>query len=264
MNPEFKNKNYLILGAANGMGKTLARDLAECKANLFLVDIDPALKKVCAALSKKTKCSGYIGDLTDYQQVIDRALEMIKDKGFDGIVYFVRGRQHYAYADFDQEKWESDLRLNLESQMYLIHQLWSKKKINQDAGIVLLSSSCTKYGDPQSHSYIMSKAALESMGRCLALELGPSRIRINTVQLGFIVKDEHKSRFYSKDNQEYRFWAETLHPLGRVGHNDDVVGPIKFLLSKQSSFITGQILCIDGGIGIQEPGFLVQKFMRVR
>lgn len=261
---EMENKNYLLIGAANGMGATLACDLAECKANLFLIDVDEKLKTLCARLSAKTKCEGYICDLRNYAKVADYLKEKMGDKGFDGIVYFTRGRQTYDYVDLDESKWKDDLRLNVESLTYILHQLWVKKLINKNASIVFLTSVCTKYGGPQSLSYIMSKAALESMCRCLAVEMGPSNIRVNTLQLGFIVKDEHKERFYSKDNHDYRFWAQRVHPLRRVGHDEDVIGPIKFLLSKWASFITGQIICVDGGLTIQEPSSLVKNFMNAK
>ena len=263
-NTEFKSKNYFLIGSACGIGETLAYYLAECKANLFLIDADKKLKHLCKILSTKTKCEGRICDVTHYGKTLDCLIGTIAKKGFDGIVYFIRGRQKYAYVDLDEEKWRDDLRLNVESLMYIIHQLWIKEKINQNASIVLLSSTNTKYAGPESLSYIMSKAALESMCRCLAAEMGPSNIRVNTLQLGFIVKDDHKERFYSKDNQEYRFWAQRVHPLRRVGHDKDVVGPIKFFLSNESSFITGQILCVDGGITIQEPASLVRDFVHAK
>ena len=264
-NKEFRNKNYLLIGAANGMGETLARDLAESKANLFLTDIDKNLKTLCATLNKKTRCKGTIADIRHYPKFADSVIDMIADNGFDGIVYFIRGRQRYPYVDLDEEKWKDDFCLNIESLMHIIHRLWIKKKINKNASIVFLSSVCTMYGSSaESLSYLMSKSALESMCRYLAAEMGPGHVRVNTLQLGFIVKDEHKELFYSKDNGAYRSWAETVQPLRRVGHNKDVVGPIKFFLSEESSFITGQILCVDGGLTIQEPSNLVHNFLRAQ
>ena len=108
----------------------------------------------------------------------------------------------------------------------------------------------------------MSKSALESMCRYLAAEMGPDQIRVNTIQLGHIVKDNHKEMFYSRPNREYRSWAQRVHPLRRVGHNTDVTGPIKFFLSRESAFITGQVLCVDGGLTIQEPAQMILSFLQ--
>lgn len=258
---EFENKNYLIIGAANGMGKTLAQDLAENKANLFLIDIDPNLKKLSETLNKKTQCKDYMGSLAEYEQVSDELLKMVANEKFDGIVYFIRGKQRYQFADLDEQKWKDDFSLNVESLMHIVHRLWKIKKINNKASILFLSSVCSQFAGGESLSYHMSKSALESMCRYLAVELGGHSIRVNTLQLGFIVKDEHKEKFYSEENQNYRAWAEKVHPLKRVGHNEDVIGPIKFFLSKASAFITGQILCVDGGLTVQEHSTLARNII---
>jgi len=263
VNGYFKNKNYVIIGAANGFGKSLACDLADKKANLFLFDIDKSLKKLCQDLSKKTKCKGNTFDLINYHEAAEKIIKMLGPQGFDGFVYFPRGRQKYPYSYLNEERFRNDLSLNVESLMYIFHKLWKKKKVNKNASVVFISSVTANYIGSESISYSMSKSALESMCRYLAVEFGPkNHIRINSVQLGYIVKDEFKEKFYSENNKDYKFWAQRIQPLRRVGHNKDVVDPIKFLLSDAASFMTGQVLVIDGGLSIQEHGYLVREFMR--
>ncbi len=262
MNSYFKNKNYVILGAANGYGMSLAFDLADRKANLFLLDIDNKLIKLCRDLSKKTKCQCITLDIKNYNETTESLIKMLGTQGLDGFVFFPRGRERYAYANLNEKMYKNDVILNVESPMHIIHQLWKKGKINKNASIVFLSSVFAKYIGSESISYSMSKSALESMCRYLAVEFGPqNHIRVNIARLGFIVKDEYKNKFYGDENKDYRLWAQRIQPLRRVGHCRDVVEPIKFLLSDSASFITGQVLVIDGGASIQEHSTLIKDYM---
>ena len=77
MNSYFKNKNYVILGAANGYGMSLAFDLADRKANLFLLDIDNKLIKLCRDLSKKTKCQCITLDIKNYNETTESLIKMM-------------------------------------------------------------------------------------------------------------------------------------------------------------------------------------------
>ncbi len=261
MDKGLKGKRILVLGAANGIGRSLALDLARRKADLFLLDIDKKLTVFCQRLNRYTRCQGYVCDLADHAQVADRLVFLLAKGGLDGIVYVVRGRQKYPYSDLDEKKWKKDLGLTVEAILYIIQRLWKEKKINSYASIVLLSSVLSQYAGAESISYHMSKSALESMCRYLTVEMGIHHIRTNILQLGHFVKDEFKERFYSKENTAYRFWLERVQPLRRVGHNVDAVGPITFLLSDQSAFMTGQTMCVDGGLTIQEPSKLVRDFL---
>ena len=258
---EFKKKNYLLVGAANGLGNALAGELAQSGANLFLVDIDKKLEVLCRTLAKKTKCRGYICDVLDHERAADHLVKLIGREGFDGVIYFPRGRQRYSLSEMDEEKWQKDFGLTVHSLMHLVHRLWKKRKINDRASLVFLSSVCAKLSGSESLSYHMSKSALESMGRYLANELGSSHIRVNTLQLGIFIRDQDQKRFYAKGNEAYRAWIEGVQPLKRVGHLKDITGPIKFLLSDESAYISGQVLCVDGGMTIQEPSHLVRNFL---
>jgi len=261
---EFKNKNYLLIGAANGLGKATACKLAESGAVLFLADIDPKLNALCKILNKKTKCTSHVCDLLDYDKAADGLIRMMGKEAIDGVVYFTRGREKYSFAQLNKKKWQGDFRLSVESAMFIIHRLWTKKKIRKNASIVFLSSVCARLTGSESLAYHMAKSALESMCRYLAVEMGPANIRVNTLELGFLIKDEHKEKFYSKNNEKYRFWAERMQPLRRVSHCEDIIGPIKFFLSQDSSFITGQVLCVDGGSTIQEQSKLVRDFVKAQ
>ncbi len=258
---DFKNKKILILGAASGYGHSLAKSLAQAGAQLFLLDHNSAVNTLRKSLAQKTSCAAAVVDFRAIDALLKQLDVWFSKKKIDGLVYFTRGRQRYSFADLDGSSWEEDFRLSVFAAMEVVHYLWKRQRFEREASLVFLSSVCAQFSGSESLSYNMSKSALESMCRYLAVELGGKQIRVNSLQLGFIVKDEHKGKFYSAQNAAYRRWAQGVHPLGRVGHNEDVVGPLLFLLSSASAFISGQTICVDGGLSIQEQSHLVKRFM---
>jgi len=120
--------------------------------------------------------------------------------------------------------------------------------------IVNVSSIAGPCAFPGVSYYCMSKAALDSFTKCLALELAPFGVRVNAVNPGVIVTDVHKRSGMS--DEEYTKFLEkskTTHALGRVGLVDEVAEAIYFLASPASSFTTGHLLSVDGGRGIMTP-----------
>ena len=101
------------------------------KANLFLYDIDERLKDLCQNLSKKTKCKGNTLNLINYFEAAEKIIKILGTNGVDGFVYFPRGRQRYPYADLNEKKYKDDVSINVESLMYIVHQLWKKKKMKR-------------------------------------------------------------------------------------------------------------------------------------
>jgi 3-oxoacyl-[acyl-carrier protein] reductase len=118
--------------------------------------------------------------------------------------------------------------------------------------IINISSTSARYISAESASYHTTKAALESLTRYLAVYAGKYNVRVNAIAPGFIVKDEHRERFNSKDNDAYRSTALAVHPVGRIGSIDDVANMVAFLLSHASTFMTGQTLAIDGGLTLKD------------
>ncbi|KZZ33764.1 SDR family NAD(P)-dependent oxidoreductase, partial [Oleiphilus sp. HI0117] len=239
----FKNKNVLIIGSAKGFGKELAFQLNEGGANLFLLDKEPQEETLARAkyfifdAESSTPC---------YEQLVSELAG-----GLDAMIYIVRGRGAGDVESLTSEQWDSDINLSLKSAFFQIQSLLPALKENSsEASILLVSSICSSLVGSESITYHLAKAGIDQLTRYLAIHLGKYNIRVNAVQPGFLVHNEHKSRFYGEDNLEYRELACGLHPLRKIGHDIDIANPCLFLLSEASAFITGQVLCIDGGLTV--------------
>ena len=245
-----------MVGGAAGFGASLGMDLMNSGANLFVLDRSPLgpeySDKAPSVTYKKI-------DLTKGVEILKSLQRWSSSFKLDGIVYLTRGRERYPLEEYTAKKRETDFLLNLDMFLEIVLMLNSHSRLSPGCSIVTISSVCSNLIGSESLSYHISKAALESSTKYLAHQLGALKIRVNCVQLGFIVKDEHKPIFYSAKNKTYKKWAEGVHPLGRVGHTSDVVDPIVFLLSEKSAFITGQIITVDGGLTLQEPSYLAGK-----
>lgn len=112
----------------------------------------------------------------------------------------------------------------------------------------------------ESPIYHVAKGGLLQMTRYLAVEAGPYGVRVNAVLPGFIVQDEHLTRYASANNERYREIAEFSHPLRRVGSAEDVSNAVLFLCSSGAHFISGQTVVVDGGLSIQEQSGLLFRF----
>jgi NAD(P)-dependent dehydrogenase (short-subunit alcohol dehydrogenase family) len=95
--------------------------------------------------------------------------------------------------------------------------------------------------------YAMSKAAMSQMTKCLAMEWGPRGVRVNAIGPGFTLTDLAKPLWQSKGNEAMNQWRQENTPLRRMGLPGDMVGACIFLASEAASFITGQVLYVDGG-----------------
>ena len=124
--------------------------------------------------------------------------------------------------------------------------------------IINVSSVVSTHICSEPADYHVSKAGFNQLTKYLAFYAGPKGVRVNAVAPGLIVKEEGKDRFEKDSLKKSRL--EWCHPLRKAGDSSDVANAICFLASDLSKFITGQVLVVDGGLTIAEPGFLVNKF----
>ena len=148
------------------------------------------------------------------------------------------------FNDITNEEFDNIINTNLKGTFNVVKETLNKYMINKkDGSIINISSIWGMVGSSMETLYSSSKFAIIGMSKALAKELGPSNIRVNVVCPGWIETDMNKK--YT-DKEKENFICDV--PLGRLGKTNDVANAVYFLASKEASYITGQVLNVDGGM----------------
>lgn len=243
-------KSVLITGATGALGRAAARALAESGAALTLAGATAGQLGELAA-----ELGGPVVTVPRRPQAPQDAAEMVRAAvdahgGLDGVLV-ASGMNHVApitamdVADF-QRVMDANVRGS-----WLVCQAAGRHLIEQGRGgsVVLVSSTRGRLGHPAGYSaYCPSKGGVDLLARTLAAEWGPSQIRVNA--LAPTVFRSALTAWMYADDERGRATREAMLsriPLGRLAEPDDLTGALQFLLSDASSFITGQVLYLDGG-----------------
>ena len=238
---QLKGKTILITGASSGIGADLVRHLNSLGVNLV---ISARSEEKLKNLQKEYPNVNQVipADLTD-QDAIQKLADSIVN--IDGWAHCTGKIQPYP-TKFLKKKHIDDLfSVNFESAVLLFAQLLQKKKFNEKASLVFLSSISAEFPYMGGALYSASKAALTAYVKTIALENAPA-IRANIIEPALVkteMFEQTKASYKSEDFE--RFIAH--YPLG-VGETQDISNAIAFLLSPESKWITGSVLRMDGGL----------------
>jgi NAD(P)-dependent dehydrogenase (short-subunit alcohol dehydrogenase family) len=160
----------------------------------------------------------------------------------DGIVYFPGSINLKPFKRLSMDEFKKDYDINVLGLLNVLKFYQSKLTIG--ASVVFISSVAASVGMPFHSSISMCKSSLEALARSLAAEWAP-KVRVNCVAPS-LVNTKLSERFFRNEKQQEQM--NSRHPLNKTGNPEDISNAIEFLLSKKSSWVTGQILNIDGGI----------------
>ena len=160
----------------------------------------------------------------------------------DGIVYFPGSINLKPFKRLSMDEFKKDYDINVLGVLNILKFYQSKLSIG--ASVVFISSVAASVGMPFHSSISMCKSSLEALARSLAAEWAP-KVRVNCVAPS-LVNTKLSERFFRNEKQQEQM--NSRHPLNKTGNPEDISNAIEFLLSKKSSWVTGQILNIDGGI----------------
>jgi NAD(P)-dependent dehydrogenase (short-subunit alcohol dehydrogenase family) len=265
---ELNGKIALVTGAARGIGNNIAAKLASRGATVVIADINAELgESAIENIASAGRVSYITVDLSSKkgsQQVIEATVE--QHGRLDILVNNARSRPAGKpdLMSENEESWDATLSVTLKgtfftSQAAIVH--WEKFPTD-GASIVNIASIASTLVTIESPAYHAAKAGVVQITRYLADAAGPMGVRVNAVAPGLIIQNEHQDRFSRDDNEAYRNAAIATHPIGRVGASDDIAEAVAFLASDRSSFVTGQIIGVDGGSSVQEHwSFLYRKVL---
>lgn len=242
-----EGKTALVTGAARGIGKAIAMKFASEGANIAFTDLNidevgKATEREISSLG--VKCKGYASNAADFDdshRVVD---EVIKDFGRIDILINNAGiTKDGLIMRMSEQQWDAVINVNLKSAFNFIHAVTPIMMRQKSGSIVNMSSVVGVSGNAGQANYSASKAGMIGLAKSTAKELGSRGIRVNSIAPGFIITD-----MTGQLTEEVRAqWAKQI-PLRRGGTPDDVANAALFLASDLSSYISGQVINVCGGM----------------
>ena len=244
-----KNKNIIITGASQGIGESITKKFFNKNSNVFLISRNKnKLEKIKKRLSKDKINSQiinyYTGNVQNYNDILDKVKTVInKYKKIDVLINNAGINDDNLIIKMKEDQWNRVIDTNLTG-TYNCCKAVSKYMIKQKFGkIINISSVIGEIGNKGQVNYAASKAGIVGLTKSLSKELGSRNINVNAINPGFI-KTEMTEKLKKDKNLEFL----NKIPLNRFGNVEDVSNLVYFLASKDSDYITGQTINIDGGM----------------
>jgi len=244
----------VVTGAGSGIGRACAIQLAEAGAlRIFLTgrrkELLDETALIISSLAPKTLVIVASGDVNDAKWRQELVSEIFVNGPLDILVNNAGVYHASQFEDTTDEELATVIQTNLTSVFSLTRDLLPLLERSTYPSVINIGSTLSIRPIAQGASYNMSKAAMDHLTRSLALELGPRRIRVNCVSPGIVETPMYRGRFSSDKAYRDAIDQATLwHPLGRVGSPEDIARSVLFLASRASSWITGVVLPVDGGL----------------
>jgi 3-oxoacyl-[acyl-carrier protein] reductase len=248
----FENQNAIVTGAGRGIGHAIAVRLASEGARVACVSRTEAnAKKTAEEINAKGQSAGdtpaataYVVDVADHAAVQKVGEQILKDFGKIDVLINNAGVTRDALAmRMSIEDWDTVINTNLRGAFNFTQSIL-RAMIKQRSGrIINITSVIGLIGNAGQANYAASKAGLVGLTKSLARELASRNITVNAVAPGFITTD-----MTSGLSDEIKKTIQSQIPLGKTGTPEDIGNAVAFLASVEASYITGQVICVDGGM----------------
>lgn len=222
MQQTFHNKVVIVTGGANGIGQCIANEFKSQGAHVYVIDKQEKGEHFVGDISKKDVLEAFVEEILEKHDKVDYIINnaLPLTKGIDECSY-----EEFQYA----------LSVGITAPFYLVKLLQSH--LAKGAAIVNISSSRDRMSQPQTESYTAAKGGIAALTHALAVSLA-GKARVNSISPGWI--DTAYTVYNGPD--------ATQQPAGRVGNPMDIANMVLFLCSEKAGFITGENICIDGGM----------------
>ena len=218
----FKDKVCVITGGANGIGKSIKEEFIKQHAKCYVID--------------KVDGNHFVGDLANKETLEEFANYVIEKEGKIDFLINNAPPMSKGINDCSYDEFNEALKVGVTAPFYLAKLFLPY--FTDNASIINISSSRDRMSQPQTESYSASKGAISSLTHALAISLA-HKVRVNSISPGWINTLEDCT--YSKEDH-------LQHPVGRIGKVEDIANLVLFLCSDKASFITGENICVDGGM----------------
>ena len=250
MEDSFANKVVFVTGATSGIGHAVAVKFAAASARVVALGRDQgALQQVAVAIKNAGgEPLALTVDVTNTGET-RRAVEAAISK-FGSLDVLVNAAGHISSGSIENtslDAWDAMMNVNLRA-VFQLMQMAAPHLIQTKGNIVNVSSVTGLRSFPGVLAYCVSKAGVDQLTRCAALELAPKGVRVNAVNPGVVVTEIHKRGGMSEENyKNFLEHSKTTHPIGRVGDPKEIAELVFYLASEKAGWITGATYQIDGG-----------------
>jgi 3-oxoacyl-[acyl-carrier protein] reductase len=234
----------LVTGGSRGIGAAISRELARAGAKVAV--------NCRSGTQTADQVADEIGGLVVQADVSDpeeaqALIERVEGElgGIDALVNNAGVTRDTLIARMSDDDWQTVIDTNLRGTFNTSRAVSRKMMRRRSGAIVNLSSVVGIHGNPGQANYAASKAGIIGLTKALARELGSRGVRVNAIAPGYITTE-----LTDVLNDEQRSLILRNTPLGRLGEPEDVAGAVRFLCSDDAAFITGEVLLVDGGLGM--------------
>lgn len=242
-------KTALVTGAARGIGKAIALKFAEEGANIAFTDlvIDENGEATKAEIEAKgVKCMAYASNAADFAQTAEVVGQVHKDFGSIDILVNNAGiTKDGLMMRMTEAQWDAVINVNLKSAFNFIHACTPIMMRQRSGSIINMASVVGVHGNAGQSNYAASKAGMIALAKSVAQEMGSRGIRANAIAPGFI----ETAMTAALPDEVRADWAKKI-PLRRGGQPEDIANVATFLASDLASYVTGQVLQVDGGMNM--------------
>ena len=243
----FENQIAIVTGAGRGIGRAIAVRLANEGARVACVSLTEAnAKKTADEINamRADAAKAYAVDVADHDAVQKVGAQIFEDFGkIDILINNAGVRRDGLVIRMSVEDWDSVINTNLRGAFNFTQSIVRAMTKQRSGRIINISSVIGLIGNAGQTNYAASKAGLIGFTKSLARELASRNITVNAVAPGFITTDMTAGL-----SDEIKKTIHSKIPLGRTGTPEEIANAVAFLASAEANYITGQVLCVDGGI----------------
>ena len=247
MKSESKRTLALITGAARGIGKAIALKYASEGADIAFTDLvinEAAQQTVSELEAFGVKVRAYASNAADFEATQEVVAQVLADFGrIDVLVNNAGITKDGLVMRMSEAQWDAVIDVNMKSAFNFLHAVVPVMARQRSGSIINMASIAGQTGNPGQVNYSASKAGLMAMAKSVAKEMGARGIRANAIAPGFII-----SEMTDALPQAVRDEFVKLIPLGRGGCVDEIASVALFLASDMASYVTGQVIAVNGGM----------------